>query len=40
MFKGSADNEWKFTYLIVEIRAPSTAQLILESYIPSYNATK
>ncbi|XP_047151944.1 probable mitochondrial import inner membrane translocase subunit TIM21 [Vigna umbellata] len=40
MFKGPADNEWKFTYLIVEIRAPSTAQLILESYIPSYNATK
>jgi len=38
MFK--ADNEWKFTYLIVEIRAPSTAQLILESYIPSYSATK
>lgn len=40
MFKGPADNEWKFTYLIVEIRAPSTAQLILESYIPSYSATK
>ncbi|KAK7391824.1 hypothetical protein VNO78_20247 [Psophocarpus tetragonolobus] len=40
MFKGSDDNEWKFTYLIVEIRAPSTAQLILESYIPSYNTTK
>ncbi|XP_020238900.1 probable mitochondrial import inner membrane translocase subunit TIM21 [Cajanus cajan] len=40
MFKGQADNEWKFTYLIVEIRAPSTAQIILESYIPSYNATK
>ncbi|KAL5139021.1 putative mitochondrial import inner membrane translocase subunit TIM21 [Glycine soja] len=39
MFKG-ADNEWKFTYLIVEIRAPSTAQIILESYIPSYSATK
>ncbi|CAJ1976364.1 unnamed protein product [Sphenostylis stenocarpa] len=40
MFKGPADNEWKFTYLIVEIRAPSTAQIILESYIPTYNATK
>ncbi|TKY51996.1 mitochondrial import inner membrane translocase subunit TIM21 [Spatholobus suberectus] len=40
MFKGPADNEWKFTYLIVEIRAPSTAQIILESYIPSYSATK
>ncbi|KAL2325237.1 hypothetical protein Fmac_024295 [Flemingia macrophylla] len=40
MFKGPADNEWKFMYLIVEIRAPSTAQIILESYIPSYNAAK
>ncbi|XP_061369467.1 probable mitochondrial import inner membrane translocase subunit TIM21 [Gastrolobium bilobum] len=40
MFKGPADNEWKFTYLIVEIRAPSPAQLILESYIPAYNANK
>lgn len=39
MFKGP-DNEWKFTYLIVEIRAPSPAQLILESYIPSYSANK
>ncbi|KAH1037295.1 hypothetical protein GYH30_056611 [Glycine max] len=39
MFKGT-DNEWKFTYLIVEIRAPSTAQIILESYIPSYSPTK
>lgn len=40
MFKGSGDSDWKFTYLIVEIRAPSTAQIILESYIPSYNANK
>ncbi|XP_027366712.1 probable mitochondrial import inner membrane translocase subunit TIM21 [Abrus precatorius] len=40
MFKSPADNEWKFTYLIVEIRAPSAAQIILESYIPSYNAKK
>ncbi|KAL2325942.1 hypothetical protein Fmac_025000 [Flemingia macrophylla] len=40
MFKGPADNEWKFMYLIVEIRAPSTAQIILDSYIPSYNAAK
>ncbi|CAK8572183.1 unnamed protein product [Lathyrus sativus] len=39
MFKG-VDGEWKFTYLIVEIRAPSPAQLILESYIPSYNTNK
>ncbi|KAL2327210.1 hypothetical protein Fmac_020637 [Flemingia macrophylla] len=38
MFKGPTDNEWKFMYLIVEIRAPSTAQIIPESYIPSYNA--
>ncbi|KAK7280329.1 hypothetical protein RJT34_25392 [Clitoria ternatea] len=40
MFKGPTDNEWKFTYLIVDIRAPSPAQMILESYIPSYNANK
>lgn len=40
MFKGPSDSDWKFTYLIVEIRAPSPAQLILESYIPSYNANK
>lgn len=39
MFKG-ADGEWSYTYLIVEIRAPSPAQLILESYIPSYNPNK
>ncbi|XP_057426676.1 probable mitochondrial import inner membrane translocase subunit TIM21 isoform X2 [Lotus japonicus] len=39
MFK-PADNEWQFTYLIVEIKAPSPAQLILESYIPAYNANK
>ncbi|XP_004495481.1 probable mitochondrial import inner membrane translocase subunit TIM21 [Cicer arietinum] len=39
MFKG-ADSEWKYTYLIVEIRAPTPAQLILESYIPAYNTNK
>ncbi|OIV90695.1 hypothetical protein TanjilG_15081 [Lupinus angustifolius] len=39
MFKGP-DNEWKFTYLIVEIRAPSSAQLILESYVPDYSPSK
>ncbi|CAL0299950.1 unnamed protein product [Lupinus luteus] len=39
MFKGP-DNEWKFTYLIVEIRAPSSAQLILESYVPDYSPNK
>ncbi|CAL0321083.1 unnamed protein product [Lupinus luteus] len=40
MFKGPADNEWKFTYLIVEIRAPASAQLILESYVPDYTPSK
>ncbi|KAF1878877.1 hypothetical protein Lal_00047549 [Lupinus albus] len=40
MFKGPADNEWKFTNLIVEIRAPSSAQLILESYVPDYSPNK
>ncbi|KAL1341828.1 hypothetical protein AAHE18_09G114600 [Arachis hypogaea] len=40
MFKDTVDKEWKFTYLIVEIRAPSQAQIMLESYIPAYNANK
>ncbi|KAI4349313.1 hypothetical protein L6164_009918 [Bauhinia variegata] len=40
MFKDQVDKQWKFTYLIVEIRSPSTAQLILESYIPAYNENK
>ncbi|XP_028765573.1 probable mitochondrial import inner membrane translocase subunit TIM21 [Neltuma alba] len=35
MFKDQVDKRWKFTYLIVEIRSPSPAQLILESYIPA-----
>ncbi|KAK4272971.1 hypothetical protein QN277_021456 [Acacia crassicarpa] len=35
MFKDQEDKRWKFTYLIVEIRSPSPAQLILESYIPA-----
>ncbi|KAL1294495.1 hypothetical protein HN51_055268 [Arachis hypogaea] len=40
MFKDTVDKEWKFMYLIVEIRAPSQAQIMLESYIPAYNANK
>ncbi|KAI4300103.1 hypothetical protein L6164_033517 [Bauhinia variegata] len=40
MFKDQVDKQWKFTYLIVEIKSPSTAQLILESYIPAYNENK
>ncbi|XP_054791431.1 probable mitochondrial import inner membrane translocase subunit TIM21 [Prosopis cineraria] len=35
MFKNQVDKGWEFTYLIVEIRSPSPAQLILESYIPA-----
>ncbi|KAM1003674.1 hypothetical protein EV1_003926 [Malus domestica] len=37
MFKDGTDNQWKFTYLIVQIQSPSPTQLILESYLPSYN---
>ncbi|XP_024018415.1 probable mitochondrial import inner membrane translocase subunit TIM21 [Morus notabilis] len=36
MYKDQADKQWKFTYLIVEIKSPSPAQLILESYLPAY----
>ncbi|KAG7032917.1 putative mitochondrial import inner membrane translocase subunit TIM21 [Cucurbita argyrosperma subsp. argyrosperma] len=35
MFKDQADKQWKFTYLIVEVKSPSPAQLILESYMPA-----
>ncbi|XP_059633885.1 probable mitochondrial import inner membrane translocase subunit TIM21 [Cornus florida] len=35
MFKDKVDNQWKFTYLIVEIKSPSPAQLMLESYVPA-----
>ncbi|KAK4489340.1 hypothetical protein RD792_005179 [Penstemon davidsonii] len=35
MFKDSVDKKWKFMYLIVEIRSPSPAQLLLESYVPA-----
>ncbi|XP_043697810.1 probable mitochondrial import inner membrane translocase subunit TIM21 isoform X2 [Telopea speciosissima] len=35
MFKDQADKQWKFTFLIVEIKSPSPAQLMLESYVPA-----
>ncbi|KAF7153395.1 hypothetical protein RHSIM_Rhsim01G0137400 [Rhododendron simsii] len=35
MFKDKVDKQWKFTYLIVEIKSPSPAQLMLESYVPA-----
>ncbi|KAG2325727.1 hypothetical protein Bca52824_008455 [Brassica carinata] len=35
MFKDKADKEWKYTYLIVDILAPSPAKLMLESYLPA-----
>ncbi|OAY85985.1 putative mitochondrial import inner membrane translocase subunit TIM21 [Ananas comosus] len=35
MFKDREDNNWKFTYLIVEIKSPTQAQLMLESYVPA-----
>ncbi|EOA21312.1 hypothetical protein CARUB_v10001670mg [Capsella rubella] len=35
MFKDKAENEWKYTYLIVEILTPSPAKLMLESYLPA-----
>jgi hypothetical protein len=36
MFKDRSDLTWKFTYLIVDIVSPHRAQLMLESYVPSY----
>ncbi|KAL2549893.1 putative mitochondrial import inner membrane translocase subunit TIM21 [Forsythia ovata] len=35
MFKDKVDKQWKFIYLIVEIKSPSPAQLLLESYVPA-----
>ncbi|XP_073147159.1 probable mitochondrial import inner membrane translocase subunit TIM21 [Henckelia pumila] len=35
MFKDQVDKQWKFVYLIVEIRSPSPARLLLESYVPA-----
>ncbi|KAK7831947.1 putative mitochondrial import inner membrane translocase subunit tim21 [Quercus suber] len=40
MFKDQVDKQWKYTYLIVEIRSPTPSQLILESYMPAYNVDK
>ncbi|XP_062147596.1 probable mitochondrial import inner membrane translocase subunit TIM21 isoform X1 [Alnus glutinosa] len=37
MFKDPVDKQWKYTYLIVEIKSPTPSQLILESYMPAYN---
>ncbi|KAL0712342.1 hypothetical protein Bca4012_019320 [Brassica carinata] len=35
MFRDKTDKELKYTYLIVEILAPSPAKLMLESYLPT-----
>ncbi|GAA0162619.1 hypothetical protein Leryth_014876 [Lithospermum erythrorhizon] len=35
MFKDSVDKQWKFMYLIVEVKSPTPAQLMLESYVPA-----
>ncbi|EHA8588319.1 putative mitochondrial import inner membrane translocase subunit TIM21 [Cocos nucifera] len=35
MFRDIADKRWKFTYLIVELKSPLQAQLMLESYVPA-----
>ncbi|XP_073282258.1 probable mitochondrial import inner membrane translocase subunit TIM21 [Primulina huaijiensis] len=35
MFKDKVDKQWKFVYLMVEIRSPSPARLLLESYVPA-----
>ncbi|CAA2957882.1 probable mitochondrial import inner membrane translocase subunit TIM21 [Olea europaea var. sylvestris] len=35
MFKDKVDKQWKFIYLIVEIKSPSPAQFLLESYVPA-----
>ncbi|XP_042506045.1 probable mitochondrial import inner membrane translocase subunit TIM21 [Macadamia integrifolia] len=35
MFKDKVDKQWKYTYLIVDIKSPSPAQLMLESYVPA-----
>ncbi|KAJ7972563.1 Mitochondrial import inner membrane translocase subunit Tim21 [Quillaja saponaria] len=40
MFKDKVDKQWKFTYLIVEIRSPVQKQMILESYMPAYSPEK
>lgn len=35
MFQNKEEKQWKFTYLVVEIRSPSRTQLMLESYVPA-----
>ncbi|THG23050.1 probable mitochondrial import inner membrane translocase subunit TIM21 [Camellia sinensis] len=35
MFRDKVDKQWKFTYLIVEIKSPSPAKIMLESYVPA-----
>ncbi|XP_078440339.1 import inner membrane translocase subunit [Wolffia australiana] len=35
MFRDKVDREWKFTYLIVDVTAPSQSRLMLESYVPA-----
>ena len=37
MFKDREDKQWKFTYLIVDIVAPSPTRLMLESYVPAWD---
>lgn len=35
MFKDKEDKQWKYQFLIVDIRHPSPKKLFLESYLPS-----
>lgn len=35
MFKDKVDKQWKYTYLMVDISAPSKTLLMLESYVPA-----
>lgn len=35
MFKDKESNDWKYTYLIVDITAPTATRLMLESYMPA-----
>ncbi|XP_022992662.1 probable mitochondrial import inner membrane translocase subunit TIM21 isoform X2 [Cucurbita maxima] len=35
MFKDQVEKQWKFTYLIVEVKSSPPVQLILESYMPA-----
>ncbi|KAK9095239.1 hypothetical protein Scep_026708 [Stephania cephalantha] len=40
MFKDKEEKQWKFTYLIVEIKSPTPAQLMLESYVPALESNR